>query len=59
MEGENKKYLQIALQTLQDNQLYAKFCKCEFWLLEVKFLGYVVSKDEIFVDSSKIYAVLS
>ena len=47
------------MRTLQDNQLYARFNKCEFWLQEVKFLGYVVSKDEISVDSSKIDAVLN
>ena len=59
MEREYKEHLRIALCTLQDNQLYAKFSKCEFWLHEVKFLGYVVSKDRISVDSSKIDAVLN
>ena len=38
--------------------MYAKFSKCEFWLQEVKFLGHVVSKDRILVDSSTIDAVL-
>ena len=58
-EREHKEHLQIALRTLQDNRLYAKFRKCEFWLQEVKFLGHVVSKDGISVDSSKIDAVLN
>ena len=59
MEREHKEHLRIALRTLQDNQLYAKFSKCEFWVQEVKFLGHVVSKDGILVDSSKIDAVLN
>ena len=58
MDGEHKKHLQIDLQTLRDNQLYAKFSKYEFWLQKVKLLGYIVYKDEISVDSSKIVSVL-
>ena len=30
-EEEHEKQVQIALQTLRDNRLYAKFSKCEFW----------------------------
>ena len=56
---EHKEHLRIALRTLQDNQLYAKFSKCEFWLQEVKFLGHVMPKDKISVDSSKINVVLN
>ena len=37
--------------------MYAKFSKCEFWLEKVAFLGHVVSKDGIQVDSKKIEAV--
>ena len=53
------KHLQVALQTLQSNQLYVKFSKCKFWLDEVKFLGYVINEHRILVDLSKIDAVLS
>jgi hypothetical protein len=31
------------LQKLQDNQLYAKFSKCEFWIDKVPFLGHIIS----------------
>ena len=48
---EHEQHLQILLRTLKDNHLYAKFSKCEFWLQEVKFLGYVVSPWGILVDS--------
>ena len=38
--------------------MYAKFSKCEFWLDQVTFLGHVMSKDGIQVDSRKIEAVI-
>ena len=46
------------LQTLREQQLYAKFSKCEFWLDQVTFLSHVVSKDGIQVDPQKIEAVI-
>jgi hypothetical protein len=39
--------------------LYAKLSKCEFWLKQIAFLGHVISKGGIYVDSSKIQDVLS
>ena len=57
-EAEHEKHLHLALQTLRDHQLFAKFSKCEFWLPEVKFLEYVISKNGIAMDSSKVEAVL-
>src|SRR3954463_13231406 len=42
-EADYERHLRIALQTLREHRLYAKFSKCEFWLPEVKFLGHVVS----------------
>ncbi|XP_073279525.1 uncharacterized protein [Primulina huaijiensis] len=53
----HKEHLRIVLQQLRDNQLYAKFKKCEFWLEQVAFLGHIVSKDGIAVDPAKIEAV--
>ena len=46
------------LQTLRENQLYAKLNKCEFWLKEVVFLGHVISAEGIIVDPRKVEAVL-
>ncbi|KAL4018245.1 hypothetical protein IC575_021835 [Cucumis melo] len=56
-EAEHEEHLRIVLQTLRDNKLYAKFSKCEFWLKQVSFLGHVVSKAGVSVDSAKIEAV--
>jgi hypothetical protein len=39
--------------------LYAKLSKCEFWLKQIAFLGHIISKGGIYVDSSKIQDVLS
>ena len=36
--------MRIILQTLKDNQLFAKLKKCEFWLDRVSFLFYVISE---------------
>ena len=32
-EDEHEGHLRILLQTLRDHQLYAKFSKCEFWII--------------------------
>ena len=54
---EHEEYLRIALETLKKHQLYAKFSKCEFWLNRVHFLKYVVSKERVSIDPSKIEVV--
>jgi len=33
---EHEQHLRLALQTLKEHKLYAKFSKCEFWLDSVK-----------------------
>ena len=54
----HEEHMRIVLQLLLEHRLYSKFIKCEFWLPEVKFLGYVVSGRRVAVDSSKIEAVM-
>jgi hypothetical protein len=48
----------MVLQKLQDNQIYAKFTKCEFWLDEVPFLRHIISKGRILVDPTKVNAIV-
>ena len=57
-EQEHEEHLRLALQTLREHRLYAKFSKCEFWLEEVKFLGHVISREGLAVDPSKIEVVI-
>ena len=39
--------------------MYAELSKCDFWLKEVSFLGYIVSIEGIRVDLAKIEAIVS
>ena len=56
-ETEHEQHLRLVLQWLREHKLYAKFSKYEFWLLQVTFLGHIVSKEGILVDPNKIEAV--
>ncbi|GJX31102.1 putative reverse transcriptase domain-containing protein [Tanacetum coccineum] len=47
---EHEEHLGLVLELLKKERLYAKFCKCEFWLREVQFLGHVINGDGIHVD---------
>jgi hypothetical protein len=46
------------LQKLWDNQLYAKYSKCEFWIEEVPFLGHIISNGGISVDPAKVSDIM-
>jgi hypothetical protein len=52
-EEEHEEHLRLVLQKLRENQLYAKFSKCEFWLNKVSFLGHVITDGGIAVDPGK------
>ena len=56
---EHEHHLRIILQTLRENQLFAKLSKCDFWLKEVSFLGHIVYVEGIRVDPVKIKAVMN
>ena len=58
-EKEHEEHLRIMLQILKDMQLYVKLEKCELWLREVKFLGYMISQEGVIVEPSKVEAVMS
>ena len=53
-EAEHEDHLRRVLETLRSHKFYAKFKKCEFWLLEVGFLGHVINKHGISVDPGKV-----
>ena len=58
-EQEHEQHLKIVLQTLRKKKLYTKLSKCDFWLKEVLFLGYIVSAEGIRVDPVKIETVVN
>jgi len=47
----------MVIQMLREHQLFSKLEKCEFWLEQVVFLGHVVLKVEMKVDSLKVKTV--
>jgi hypothetical protein len=55
--GEHEQHLRVVLKKLRQNQLYAKFNKCNFWLKEVAFLGHVLTAEGVVVDLTKIEAM--
>ena len=58
-EEDHEGHLRIVLQTLREHRLYAIFSKCEFWLIEVKFLGHMVLASGVFVDPEKVEAIMN
>jgi hypothetical protein len=58
-EEAHEDHLRLVLRKLRDNQLYAKFSKCDFWLKEVAFLGHIITDGGIKVDPGKINEILN
>jgi hypothetical protein len=57
-ESDHEEHLRLVLQKLRDNQLYAKFRKCEFWIGEVPFLGHIISNGGISVHPAKAKEIM-
>ncbi|XP_052198293.1 uncharacterized protein LOC127805580 [Diospyros lotus] len=51
-------FMDLMNRKLREEQLFAKFSKCEFWLHQIGFLGHIVSGDGIAVDPEKIRAIV-
>lgn len=47
-------HLDSVLQTLQHHLLYARLSKCSFGLIEVDYLGHVVSGSRVAMDKNKV-----
>nr|GEV38276.1 putative reverse transcriptase domain-containing protein [Tanacetum cinerariifolium] len=54
---EHEKHLKLILEFLKKEELYAKFSKCEFWILKVQFLSHKIDSQGIHVDSTKIESI--
>ncbi|GKA43758.1 putative reverse transcriptase domain-containing protein [Tanacetum coccineum] len=50
-------FMDLMNQLLKEEELYAKFSKCEFWLSKVQFLGHVIDSEGIHVDPTKIKSI--
>jgi hypothetical protein len=58
-EEEHLEHLQHVFQTLQEQKLYVNLKKCRFFTNSLIFLGYVVSKEGIMMDPSKVEAIIN
>ena len=58
-EEDHEENLRVVLQILRENQLCAKFSKCQFLLDSVAFLGHVISAEGVSVDPQKIEAIVN
>jgi hypothetical protein len=58
-DSDHEEHLRLVLQKLRDNQLYAKYSKCEFWIGEVPFLGHIISNGGILVDHAKVKEIMA
>ncbi|GKC86459.1 putative reverse transcriptase domain-containing protein [Tanacetum coccineum] len=54
---EHEEHLKLILELLKKEELYVKFSKCEFWILNVQFLGHVIDSQGIHVDPAKIESI--
>ena len=56
-EKDHKNHIQLVLEKLCITGLYTKLEKCVFHQPQVKFLGYIISKEDLFMDPKKIQTV--
>ena len=56
---DHEEHLRVVLQILRENQLYAKFSKCQFLLDNVAFLGHVILVEGVYVDPQKIETIVN
>ncbi|GJY86525.1 putative reverse transcriptase domain-containing protein [Tanacetum coccineum] len=54
---EHEGHLKSILRLLKEEELYAKFSKCDFWLSKVQFLGHMIDSKGIHVDPAKIESI--
>ncbi|GKD69415.1 putative reverse transcriptase domain-containing protein [Tanacetum coccineum] len=53
-EEEHRENPKLILEFLKKEELYAKFSKCDFWLLKVQLLGHMIDSEGAPVDPTKI-----
>lgn len=51
-------HLEFVFKVLKENVLFAKLSKCSFGVLEIEYLGHIVSGEVVAMDATKVQAVL-
>ena len=54
---EHGEHLRIVLRVLWEHQLYAKFSKCDFYKLQIQYLGHIIYETGIAMDPKNIKAI--
>jgi len=54
---DHKKHIKEVLKRLQDNSLYAFSVKCAFCQRQVEFLGFILSPEEVHIDTKKVQII--
>ena len=54
---EHQRHLELVLERLRQAELYANVRKCSFFQDELEFLGFIVNKDGIQMDPSRVEAI--
>ncbi|GJS33111.1 putative reverse transcriptase domain-containing protein [Tanacetum coccineum] len=57
IKEEHAEHLNLILELLKKEELYAKFLKCEFWLSKVQFIGHVIDSEGIHMDLARIESI--
>ena len=56
-EKEHQRHLELICECLRQAELYAKPSKCVFYKESIEFLGSVITKDGIKMDSERIKTI--
>jgi hypothetical protein len=51
------KHVDKSLKLLRDNQLFVNHPKCAFEVLEVEYLGHIISQEGVCIDPKKVVAM--
>lgn len=54
---EYVEYVRKVLKRLKQFSLYVNYKKCEFFVIEVKFLRFIISPKEVKIDKSRVEAI--
>jgi transposase InsO family protein len=56
-EEEHQKHLELIIERLRQVELYANPKKCEFFKMELEYLGFLINKDGLRMDPARIETI--
>src|SRR6266480_1725082 len=54
---EHQKYLKLVIKHLYHTELYANFKKCNFFQFKIKYLEFIIDKNEIHMNSACVKTI--